>query len=121
MNNVESIRQYCLSKPMVTESLPFDNVTLVFKVDGKIFALLNLEGAQSVNLKCNPERAIELREQYSEVQPGFHMNKKHWNTVTYNGRLANNLICEMIDASYMLVVEGLSKEKQKAILIMMSK
>ena len=79
--NIESLREYCISKKNVTESFPFGEDTLVFKTDGKIFALVNLDGDLSINLKCDPALAIELRERYSSVTPGYHMNKKHWNTV----------------------------------------
>lgn len=80
--NIEELREYCISKKDVTESFPFDETTLVFKVRGKMFALTDLEGELSINLKCDPDLAIELREKYPAVQPGYHMNKKHWNTIT---------------------------------------
>jgi predicted DNA-binding protein (MmcQ/YjbR family) len=112
--NIEEFRDYCLSKKHVTESFPFDDVTLVFKVVNKMFALSGLEHKPStVNLKCDPERAIELRDEYNEVIEGFHMNKKHWNTITIEGNLPNNFITELIDHSYDLVVKGMTKKIQK--------
>jgi predicted DNA-binding protein (MmcQ/YjbR family) len=108
--NIEEFRSYCLSKPMVTEEFPFDETTLVFKVVGKMFALSGLERQPpAINLKCDPERAIELREEYDgTIISGFHMNKKHWNTVEINS-LSRELIIELIDHSYDLVVQGLPK------------
>ena len=112
--NIEQFRDYCLSKKNVTESFPFDEVTLVFKVAGKMFALTGLNSKPTAaNLKCDPEKAIRLRDEYSDVVEGFHMNKKHWNTVTIEGDLSNKLIEELIDHSYDLVVKGLSKKLQK--------
>jgi len=112
--NIEQFRNYCLSKKHVTESFPFDEVTLVFKVANKMFALAGLEHHPStVNLKCDPEKAIELRAQYSDVIEGFHMSKKHWNTITIEGNLSNKLIEELIDHSYNLVVNGLTKKLHK--------
>ncbi len=108
--NIEEYREYCLSKRGVTEDFPFDNVTLVFKVAGKMFALADIEGFTSVNLKCDPERAIELRETYSAVQPGYHMSKKHWNTVSIEGDVPDALFFELIDHSYDLVVASLTKK-----------
>ena len=106
----EEIIQYCLSKQYVTEETPFGPDTAVYKVCGKMFLLIGLDDPTSVNVKCNPEKAIEWREQYEEVQPGFHMNKTHWNTVSIVGRLSNRLIKEMIDLSYNEVVAGLPKK-----------
>lgn len=112
--NIEEFRDYCLSKNHVTESFPFDEETLVFKVAGKMFALVGLEHhPATVSLKCNPEKALELREQHDEITPGYHMNKTHWNTVTIDGNLSNKLIRELTDDSYNLVVKGLSKKQQK--------
>ena len=112
--NIEEFREYCLSKKYVTESFPFDEHTLVFKVAKKMFALLGLEHKPStVNLKCNPEKAIQLREEYSEIIEGFHMSKKHWNTITIEGGLPTNFIKELIDHSYNLVVKGMTKKLQK--------
>jgi len=101
--NIETIREYCISKKGVTEGFPFGEDTLVFKVNGKIFALANLDGELSINLKCDPAFAIELRELYSSVTPGYHMNKKHWNTVILDGSVPDKEIFEWIDHSYDLV------------------
>ena len=108
--DIESFREYCLSKPGVTESFPFDNQTLVFKVMGKMFALADVDAFVSVNLKCRPETAIQLREKYPEVTPGYHMSKKHWNTVETHGSIPDKLLMQWIDDSYGLVVEGLPKK-----------
>jgi predicted DNA-binding protein (MmcQ/YjbR family) len=107
--NIEEFRQYCLNKKGVTEEFPFGEDTLVFKVMGKMFALTNLDGDFSVNLKCDPDHAIELREQFPAVLPGYHMNKKHWNTVIMDGSISNKLIYEWTDHSYNLVVNQLPK------------
>ncbi len=108
--NIEELREYCLSKPHATECFPFDLNTLVFKVHGKMFALTDLEGDLYVNLKCDPEQAIELREQYPHhVLPGYHMSKKHWNTIKLNDYLSDQLICQWIDHSYNLVWASLPK------------
>lgn len=110
--NIEEFREYCMLKPGVTEEFPFDDVTLVFKVMGKMFALTNLEGDWSLALKCDPDRAIELREQFPAIQPGYHMNKIHWNTVMMDGSLSPKLILELIDHSYQLVVAKLPGNKR---------
>jgi len=104
--NIESFYEYCLAKPGVEETFPFDQTTLVFKVLGKMFALTGLDSeAFTVNLKCDPERAIQLREQYPEaILPGYHMSKKHWNTVHFEEGLDEELLRELIDHSYDLVV-----------------
>jgi predicted DNA-binding protein (MmcQ/YjbR family) len=107
--NFESFRNYCLAKKKVSESLPFDQKTLVFKVVNKIFALADMDDFVSVNLKCDPDRAMELRESFSAIKPGYHMNKKHWNTVMFNENLDNSLLYELIDLSYDLVVASLPK------------
>jgi predicted DNA-binding protein (MmcQ/YjbR family) len=103
--NIESIREYILKKPSVTEGFPFGEDTLVFKVSGKIFLLAALdESPLRFNVKCDPEKAIQLREDYPEsVLPGYHMNKKHWNTIIVDGRLSAKQLKEMIDDSYALV------------------
>lgn len=111
--NIEYYRQYCLTKKGTTEEFPFDNRTLVFKVGGKMFALTDVESFESINLKCDPERAIELREQYSAIIPGYHMNKKHWNTVVLDGSLRESLICSLIDDSYLLVAGSLPKKDRE--------
>ena len=106
--NIESLREYCLSKPAVEETLPFGPDTLVYKVGGKIFLLcgMNSEPLQ-FNVKCDPEKAIELRERYDCVQPGYHMNKKHWNTIVVDGSASNTLLKEWINDSYDLIVKSL--------------
>ncbi|MEO5906664.1 MAG: MmcQ/YjbR family DNA-binding protein [Saprospiraceae bacterium] len=116
--NIESVRQYCLQFKGVEESLPFGPDNLVYKVGGKIFAISGLDEEEcSVNLKCDPERAIELRELHPDhVYPGYHMNKKHWNTVFFERGLPEKFIRELIDHSYKLVFESLStKLKQELI------
>ena len=111
--NIEEIRLYCLAKKGVTEEFPFDNDTLVFKVAGKIFLLTSLTFTPiRVNLKMDTELVGEYRDKYADVQPGYHMNKKHWNTVMVDGTLSLKLLQEMIDDSYNLVGE---KRKQKKI------
>ncbi len=111
--NIESLRDYCLSKLYVSESLPFDDKTLVFKVAEKVFAITGLEDIPArVNLKCDPERALELREMYPDIVPGYHMNKKHWNTVYYNN-FPDAMLQGLIDDSYKLVVSSFTKKKQK--------
>ena len=110
--DIEEIRKYCLIKAGTTESLPFDETTLVFKVVSKMYCLLNMEPPFSINLKCLPEKAIELREQFEEVQPGFHMNKKHWNTILLDGNLRNTQVIEWINDSYNLVAAGLTKKEK---------
>jgi len=108
--NIEDFRLYCLSKPGVTESFPFDETTLVFKVMGKMFALTDIEDEFAIALKCDPERAIELRERYPVVKPGYHMNKAHWNTITVDGSMNNQLLIELTDHSYELIKAGLTKK-----------
>lgn len=107
--DIETLREYCLDKQGVTEGLPFGEDTLVFKVGEKIFLLIGIAEADRFNVKCNPELAIELREQHPEVKPGYHMNKKHWNTVFMDGSLTQKQLCEMIDHSYNLVLNSLPK------------
>ncbi|HHJ11403.1 MAG TPA: MmcQ/YjbR family DNA-binding protein [Bacteroidetes bacterium] len=111
--NIEELREYCISKMGVTEELPFDENTLVFKVMGKMFLLIDIEKANSINIKCDPLKAIELRERYPEVLPGWHMNKRHWNTIFLDGSLPEDLIFTWIDDSYDLVVAGLPVRLQK--------
>ena len=113
--NIEELRAYCLSKKGVTEEFPFDEVTLVFKVMGKMFALTGLDAEEStVNLKCKPDYAIELREEFPEdIFPGYHMNKQHWNTVNYSGGLMDAFVKELVDHSYELVVAGLTKMQRE--------
>lgn len=112
--NIEYYREYCLSKPGTSEGMPFDDKVLVFKVMGKMFALTDIDAFASVNLKCDPERAIELREQHDgNIIPGYHMNKKHWNTITTDGSVPDTLIKELIDHSYELVVKSLTKKQKE--------
>ena len=111
--NIEQIREYCINKKGVTEGFPFDEVTLVFKVMGKMFALMSLSKADSINLKCDPEKAVSLREQYSGVLPGYHMSKEHWNTVMFNESIPEKLLMLWIDDSYNLIVNSLSKKNKE--------
>jgi predicted DNA-binding protein (MmcQ/YjbR family) len=114
--NLESIRDYCLALPGVTEELPFGPQTLVFKVAGKVFLLTPLDTPSTqFNAKCDPEKAIELRETYPDVKPGWHMNKKHWNTVLVTGRIPAEHIYAWIRDSYELVVKSLPKKDQLAL------
>lgn len=110
--NIEAFRQRCLEKPGTTEETPFGPDTLVFKVMGKMFALTDLNTFESVNLKCDPERAAELREEHEGITPGYHMSKLHWNTITTDGSLKDALIRELLDHSYALVVASLPKKVQ---------
>jgi predicted DNA-binding protein (MmcQ/YjbR family) len=111
--NVEEMRDYCLQKKAVTESFPFDETTLVFKVMGKMFALISLDKSPNINLKCDPEKAIELREHYVSVLPGYHMNKRLWNTILVDGSIPDKLIREWIDDSYQLIVAKLPKKDRE--------
>jgi len=113
--NIEELREYCIRKKGVTETFPFGELTLVYKVGEKIFLITSLDDNTSFNAKCDPERAMELREQYAEVTPGYHMNKKHWNTVYMDGQLSEKLLREIIDHSYNLVLEGLPKKIREKI------
>ena len=117
--NLETYYEYCLAKIGATEHFPFDEDTLVFKVGGKIFALSSLsqweKGRPSVNLKCDPERAEELRAEYDDIQPGFHMSKIHWNTIAVNESVSDALVKELIDHSYELVFKSLTKKMQSEI------
>ncbi|WP_426090375.1 MmcQ/YjbR family DNA-binding protein [Flavobacterium sp. DSR3-2] len=117
--NLETYYEYSLSKKGVTEHFPFDEDTLVFKVGGKMFALSSLsqweKGQPSVNLKCDPERAQELRAEYDAIQPGFHMSKTHWNTIAVNESVADALVKVLIDHSYELVFKSLTKKLQNEI------
>ena len=117
--NIETYYEYSLSKKGVTEHFPFDEDTLVFKVGGKIFALSSLsqweKGHPSVNLKCDPERAQELRAEYDAIQPGFHLSKTHWNTIAVNESVEDALVKALIDHSYELVFKSLTKKLQNEI------
>jgi len=112
--DLELVRNYCLSKKGVDESLPFDEDSPVYKVMGKIFLISNLIPPYSINVKCDPEKALELRERYDAVIPGFHMNKQHWNTVILDNSVDDGLIYKWIDGSYNLVIDKLNKsDKEK--------
>ena len=114
--NIEEIREYCLSKPAVTEGLPFNDTALVFKVAGKMFAVLDLsENSRGITLKCDPERAIELRERHPEVTPAWHFNKIHWNGIALDGNISDRLLMEWIDHSYAIVVASLPRSKREAL------
>ncbi len=112
---LEEIRDYCLAKKETTECMPFDEDTPVFKVHDKMFLLISLE-KNMILVKCDPEKAIELREQYPAVQPGYHMNKAQWNMVVLDGSIPSRLIAEWIDDSYRLVVQKLPKKLQVGLL-----
>ena len=115
--DIETIREYCLAKKAVEEGFPFGENVLVFKVKGKMFLLAPLnEAVLQFNVKCDPEQAIEWREKFPAVQPGYHMNKKLWNTVTVDGSIPTKLIRQMIDDSYRLVVRSLPKKDQEGLL-----
>ena len=107
--NIEDFRDYCLLKPGATEETPFGPETLVFKVAGKVFALTDIDTFASINLKCDPERAVELREAHDYIQPGYHMNKRHWNTVLIGTGAPVGQLHELIDHSYDLVRAALPK------------
>jgi predicted DNA-binding protein (MmcQ/YjbR family) len=113
--DIESFREYCLSKPGVTEDLPFDEFTLAFRVGGKIFSLCDVSTFDGINLKCDPEQAIEWREQYSGVLPGYHMNKRHWNTVATAGDVPDKILRNMIDHSYDLVLASLPRKTRASL------
>ncbi len=109
------LREYCLSKPGCTEDTPFGADTLCFRVGGKMYALVDIELFESVNLKCDPERAVELREQHEGITPGYHMNKKHWNTVRLDGSIPDPVILALVDHSYQLVFNSLPRKIQSNI------
>lgn len=113
--NIEDLRNYCLAKKGVTEHFPFDDKVLVFKVLNKMFVLTNIENFDRFNAKCNPERAIELREMYQAIEPGYHMSKIHWNTVFVNRDLPQKLVLELIDHSYDIIVESLPKKLRQTL------
>jgi predicted DNA-binding protein (MmcQ/YjbR family) len=117
--NLEDYYEYCLSKKAVTEHFPFDQDTLVFKVGGKMFALSSIssweKGAPSINLKCDPDKALELRAQYEDIQPGYHMSKIHWNTIALSNQISNIFAKELIDHSYDLIFKSLPKKLQTEI------
>lgn len=111
--NIESFYEYCMAKPWTTASFPFGEDVLVFKVMNKMYALTDVEKFDGINLKCNPERAVELRAAYEEIKPGYHMNKTHWNTVVPNGKVKDDLLKELIDHSYELVISSVPAKKQE--------
>jgi predicted DNA-binding protein (MmcQ/YjbR family) len=114
--DIESYREYCLSKPGVSEGTPFGPDVLVFKVGGKMFALTDIDLFESINLKCEPEEAVRLREIYPEsVKPGYHMNKKHWNTILTRGQVPDHLLIKWTDDSYRLVWETLPAKTRENI------
>lgn len=113
--NIESFRNYCLSKKGVTEEFPFDDNTLVYKVMGKMFVLADMQDFTGINLKIEPETGVELRERYPSVSEAYHMNKKHWITVLMDGALPDRLIRQWIDNSYHLVTRGLTKSQKSAL------
>ena len=115
--DIELLRENCLSLPYVEEKFPFDEYTLVFYVGSKLFALTDLQTPNSVNLKCDPEQAIELRERYMGIVPGYHMNKKHWNTVAFNADVSDKLILELLHNSYQLVWNKLPRKEREAFII----
>lgn len=110
--NIEQLYLFCKNLPNAKESFPFDEETLVFKVFDKMFALLDMKGGDHVNLKCDPLKAEELREKYSSILPGYHMNKKHWNTVMLSNELKDDFILSLVLDSYHLVIQSLPKKKQ---------
>lgn len=110
------LRDYCIAKPGATEGFPFGESALVLKVAGKMFALIGMdEMPTTVNLKCDPERALELRDRYEAVRPGYHMNKRHWNTVTLDGSIERAEVLALVDHSYELVVAGLPRAAREAL------
>jgi predicted DNA-binding protein (MmcQ/YjbR family) len=114
--NIEQLRDYCIALPAVTEEFPFGPETLVFKVKGKVFLLCGLDREPlQFNVKCDPDTAVELREQYDAVRPGYHMNKKHWNTVLVNGSLSLQQLRQMIQDSYKLVVQSLPRKEREGL------
>jgi predicted DNA-binding protein (MmcQ/YjbR family) len=113
--DLEFLREYCLKKPHTTEETPFGLDPLVFKVHGKMLALCSIENFVSISLKCDPDKAEELRATYTAVNAGYHMNKKHWNTVTVNQDVDDSLLLTMVDDSFALVVKSLPKKLQATI------
>ncbi|MBA2613233.1 MAG: MmcQ/YjbR family DNA-binding protein [Bacteroidetes bacterium] len=115
--SIEEIREYSLLKKGVTEGFPFDNETLVFKVAGKMFLLTSLNSSPiQFNAKCDPQKALDLREKYDFVQPGYHMNKQHWNTIICDGRASKKQVLAWIDDSYDLIISSLPKKQREAFL-----
>jgi predicted DNA-binding protein (MmcQ/YjbR family) len=118
--NIQQLYEFCLTKKGVTEHFPFDEDTLVFKVGGKMFCLTSLKdwenGTPSLNLKCDPVQAEELRAQYEAINPGYHMSKVHWNTIDFNSDVSDKMMCEFINHSYELVFKSLTKKIQSEII-----
>ena len=110
--NVESLREYCLSLPLATEDFPFDETTLVFRVVGKIFAMLDLERTKIISLKCNPDYALQLREEHPEISGAWHMNKKYWNQVNLSGHLEDELVQGLVRHSYAEVMKKLTRKER---------
>ena len=115
--NIEFFRDYCIAKKGVTEEFPFGEETLVFKVMGKMFALADVDNFESINLKCDPERAMELRAEYEAINPGYHMSKMHWNTVAFHSDVDDKMMRDLINHSYELVFKSLTKKLQNEIVI----
>ena len=116
MLTVELLREHCRSKPGSQETFPFDMRTLVFKVAGKMYALCGINGDPlELSLKCDPDEAEALRSLYPAVKPGYHLNKRHWNTVTLDGTVGDELVLEWLDGSYERVVAGLTKRDREAL------
>jgi predicted DNA-binding protein (MmcQ/YjbR family) len=117
--NIQQLYEFCRTKKGVTEHFPFDEDTLVFKVGGKMFCLTSLKGFEngnpSLNLKCDPEKALELRSEYEAIRPGYHMSKVHWNTIDLNKDVSNKMLCELINHSYDLIFKSLTKKIQNEI------
>jgi predicted DNA-binding protein (MmcQ/YjbR family) len=113
--NIEEFRDYCINKPFVTEGVPFGPDVLVLKVHDKMFALAGMTDFDRMNLKCEPERALELRAEYNGIEPGYHMSKKHWNTVKINFDVPHDLLFELIDHSYDLVFSSLPKKLREQV------
>jgi predicted DNA-binding protein (MmcQ/YjbR family) len=114
--NIEQYRDYCVVKKGVTESFPFDQSTLVFKVMNKMFTLTSVENFEFINLKCDPEKAIQLREEFDGVSGAYHMSKVHWNSVSVKGDISDKLIYQWIDDSYDLIVSSLTKKLHKELI-----
>ena len=111
--DLDNFRKYCLAKKGTTESQPFGDSVIVYKVMGKMFALANFEIPMAVTLRCDPERAIELREEYEEIIPGYHMNKTNWNTITCHGKVSDKLVKDLVDLSYGIIAAGLKKSDRE--------
>jgi len=114
--NAEDIRKYCLNKSEVTESLPFNDTALVFKVNGKMFMILDLESELRISLKCDPDIAVDLRERFNSVNPGYHLNKQLWNTINIDGSIEDELIYQWINDSYQLIIEKMPKQDKQRLL-----